>query len=206
MNGRDTFYGSDYLERHRANVYSQFGEDGVVDAILSAIGEGSRWAFECGAADGIMFSNTRRLLDRGWTVHMVEANPIYTPALSRLSARFANLRVHTETLAVDGLDAMLAKLQAPIEPTLLCIDIDGQDWHAWNGMINHYPMMVMIEHAHHPDWHDRVPDLGEKGQAGPFAIERLSCSKGYDVVARTITNSICVRHDLVKALREVEGT
>lgn len=87
---------------------------------------------------------------------------------------------------------------------LICIDIDGQDWHAWNGMLCHYPQIVMIEHAHHPEWTDRIPDIGESGQAGPLAIVRLANSKGYEVVARTLTNSVCVRHDLLPKLMDAD--
>ena len=34
------------------NIYSQHGEDGLIEAIFERIRTENQWAFECGAADG----------------------------------------------------------------------------------------------------------------------------------------------------------
>lgn len=207
MNGRANFTGSPYLDSCRKNIYSQFGEDGIVDAILTATDDGSRWAFECGAADGIMFSNTRRLLDRGWRVCMIEADAKYGDPLGKLVSRYPNLRVNIMRMETSDIDVVFRGIGAPEEPAIVCIDIDGQDWHAWNRMIRYFPRIVVIEHSFHSAWIDRVPDIDEPlpAQAGPKAIARLAASKGYEVAAQTLTNSICVRSDLAAGLRMAEA-
>src|SRR6266851_5471757 len=72
-----------WLSGQARNVYSQFGEDGVIDAIFRVIRSANRWCFECGAADGLFFSNTRRLVREGWDAVLVEAD---AAAFHRLEA------------------------------------------------------------------------------------------------------------------------
>ena len=63
-----------FLWRHRANVNSQSGEDGVIAEIFRLIGTTNKWCVEFGAWDGVHLSNTRRLvLDEGWSAVMIEA-------------------------------------------------------------------------------------------------------------------------------------
>jgi len=50
------------LERAR-NVNSQFGEDGIIAALLSQIPSRTSWCVEFGAWDGKHLSNTRKLID-----------------------------------------------------------------------------------------------------------------------------------------------
>src|SRR4051794_11408481 len=69
---------------HFSNVYSQFGEDGVLAEIFKRIGTTTRQCFEVGAADGKWFSNSRRLIDEGWSAALIEADPANWPQLDRL--------------------------------------------------------------------------------------------------------------------------
>ena len=45
-------------------IYSQFGEDGIINEILNRIGENNidKWCVEFGARDGISDSNTYNLI------------------------------------------------------------------------------------------------------------------------------------------------
>src|SRR5579864_4986077 len=54
------------------NVTSQFGEDGLIAAILEKIGVKHQSCFEIGASDGTFFSNTKALRDQGWFADLVE--------------------------------------------------------------------------------------------------------------------------------------
>jgi len=53
-------------------MYSQYGED---DVIMDYFGEHTGRLLDVGAADGKAFSNSRALLERGWTGVLVEADP-----------------------------------------------------------------------------------------------------------------------------------
>ena len=48
-------------------VSSQYGEEGVLDAILDRIGVHNGFLVEFGGYDGMDMSNTRILAERGWS-------------------------------------------------------------------------------------------------------------------------------------------
>ena len=50
------------LSDYKKNIYSQGGEDGVIDKILEIIHQGDNWCVEFGAADGKYLSNTKNLI------------------------------------------------------------------------------------------------------------------------------------------------
>jgi hypothetical protein len=52
----------DLLDFNR-NLFSQNGEDGVIERILNIVGQGGRTCCEFGASDGVHLSNTRRAAD-----------------------------------------------------------------------------------------------------------------------------------------------
>lgn len=77
-----------WLKERRKNVYSQFGEDGLLEAIFERIGAANRWCCECGAADGVFFSNTRALItnDYQWSAVLIEADAEQFHKLKKLYA------------------------------------------------------------------------------------------------------------------------
>ena len=64
----------DRASRTDINVYSQFGEDGILAAIFEKLGTCNKWVLECGASDGVFFSNSRKLIEEGWNGVLVEAD------------------------------------------------------------------------------------------------------------------------------------
>ena len=53
------------LSAHAGRVYSQGKQDGILEAILSALDVKAGISVEIGAWDGITYSNTRNLLEQG---------------------------------------------------------------------------------------------------------------------------------------------
>lgn len=185
--------GADWLAGRQRNDTSQFGEDGLIEAIFARIGETSRWCFEVGAADGILFSNTKRLRDLGWHAILIEGDG----RLCEECRRFENDRVQVvhERISSESLDAILARCGSPT-PDLGIIDIDGQDYWVWHGLTAH-PRVMVVEFAYfNPPQTIPATDSGTKGQAGLDAIIQLGCTKGYIAVAKTYCNVIFVDKDV----------
>tara|TARA_Y100001973_G_scaffold26046_1_gene39112 strand:- start:6221 stop:6958 length:738 start_codon:yes stop_codon:yes gene_type:complete len=63
-----------YYDRVRNNVYSQNGEDGVLNVLMQEleIKPSTLWCVDVGAYDGISYSNVRRLIDEGAHAVMIE--------------------------------------------------------------------------------------------------------------------------------------
>src|SRR5262249_52225552 len=93
---------------------------------------------------------------------------------------------------------------------LLSIDIDGQDYFIWNSLIKYRPLVVVCEYDPNAD-KGYIPPLGWMGgaedlkQAGYQAISYVAAGKGYTVVAKTTTNIIAVRNELIPLLLEDSG-
>jgi hypothetical protein len=190
-----TVLGSDWgwLQGKQRNDTSQFGEDGLIEAVLDKIGITNRWCFEVGAADGLFYSNTKRLRDDGWHAVLIDANQEHVEAIGRLGEP-NTIPVH-ESIGPDSLDRILADAGAPLELDFGVIDIDGQDWWAWNGMTSHRPRVMLVEYLYlnktftDPNF---IPPQDGQGQAGRDAIIALGEAKGYIAVASTLCNLLFV--------------
>lgn len=188
------------MDRAR-NEYSQFGEDGVVDAIFSVIKPANRWCFECGAADGMFFSNTRRLLRKGWDGILVEAEPL---VFDRLVQNTKGLNARCVEQRLESLDEILMVCGAPADIDLVTIDVDGQDYYLFNSLIRFRPRVVIIEFSAKaaPDF---IPERGGEGQAGLEAIRRLARGRMYQDIHQTWCNLILVAKPLDRMLDRPDG-
>lgn len=188
------------------NVYSQFGEDGIIEAIFERIGVENKWCVECGAADGVFFSNTRKLIEEGWSSIQIEADQGQYKKLAELYKN--NPDVHTTCLSVGASfgkpsfsQTFAAYPELPHDFDLLVIDTDSQDYHLWNQLLDYQPRVVICEYDPNAD-PDFIPTIGGEGQAGERAIHHVALARGYQVVCKTWCNLVCVRNDLCHLLGE----
>lgn len=186
-----------WLLGKQRNDFSQFGEDGLIEAVLGRIGERNRWCFEVGAADGLFYSNTKRLRDAGWKSVLIEANAEHFAKLAQL----ANDRTHAirERINYGSLDIILGEVDAPNDLDFGVIDIDGQDYWAWKGMQQFCPRVMLVEFMYasenftDPSF---TPKENGEGQAGLQAIIDLGKQKGYTPLVSTFCNVLFARSDV----------
>lgn len=191
----------DWLEDCAMNVYSQWGEDGVLQAIFATIGTQNKWCMECGASDGLFFSNTRHLIEQGWNAVLVEGDRSKFQRLHANSEGFGE-RVKCVPVQVDNenrLEGILKQCGAPIDIDLAVIDVDGQDYFLFNSLLRYRPRVVVCEFDFAADF-DFIPPLRGQGQAGARAIQALGVGKFYWPVYRSETNFIFVKQPLEKVL------
>ena len=171
------------------NQYTQFGEDGLIDACLERIGETNRHCFEIGAADGSFYSNTLRLRERGWHAVLLEADETQFYKMKEKYGK-QSICVHG---TIDNLDAALVPTGIDRTPDLGIIDIDGQDYWLWKEMILVRPRVMVVE-IFPPDKEALPPTRGQgnNGQAGLYPIKKLGETKGYQLVATTHCNAVFV--------------
>jgi hypothetical protein len=192
----------DWLLDHARNVYSQSGEDGILEKVLELLPERNRWCVEFGAWDGEHLSNTRNLVvAHGYSAVLIESEP----------ARFAELearhrderRVHGVCALVgcdahDGLDAILARTPIPATFDVLSIDIDGNDYHAWEAVARYRARVVVIEF--NPTIATEIVFVQARDPramqgASIAALVALGRRKGYELVAVTRFNCIFVERE-----------
>lgn len=195
---------------HERNVFSQNGEDGVLEEVFRCLGVLRGTCVEVGAWDGLHLSNTANLIrHHGWSAVLIEAAQQKFEALRRtyeggpFSARLVHAMVGFG--ADDGLDAVLAGLAAPLprELDLLSIDVDGNDYWLWQANAQYAAKVVVIE------FNPTIPpevefiqpaDLTVRQGTSLRALVRLGERKGYALVHVATCNAIFVARDLLARL------
>jgi hypothetical protein len=111
---------------------SQGGQDGVLEAIFSQIGEGDAYFVEFGAGNGLDSSNTANLrINHGWGGLLMDAEPT------------ADI-VKKENITANNINSILHK-HGVKEIDYLSIDIDGNDYYVWN-ILYKKPRVITIEY------------------------------------------------------------
>jgi hypothetical protein len=188
-----------WLLEHARNVYSQDGEDGVIEKILDVLPDGNKWCVEFGAWDGISLSNTRNLIEhKGYSAVLIEGSEKRIQDLRRNYAHNANVTGVNAFVGFrkdDNLDHILRKTRAPRDFDLLSVDIDGNDYHVWKAVEDYQPKVVCIEfNPTIPPAIDFVQpaDPGVNQGSSLQALARLGREKGYELVAASHSNAFFV--------------
>ncbi len=194
------------LADHARDVYSQNGEDGILERIFELLGVTDGSCVEFGAWDGIHLSNTRYLIEQGWRGVLIEADPARFPELEANTRQFPGVVCQNRFVGFDppgDLDTILAGTDLPEDFDLLSIDVDGNDFHIWKSVARYRPKVVVVE------INPTIPNHIEFVQARDMAVQQgnsarslvqLGREKGYELVATTQCNVLFVRDDLYPAL------
>lgn len=189
--------------KHRFNVFSQFGEDGIIEYLFDKINvSDGGTCCEFGAWDGKHLSNTFRLVkERNFRALYIEGDVDKYNDLLETCKEFPNITPHCEMVS-DNLDEIFKKTKFPFDIDLLSIDIDSIDYEVWKNTLIVNPKIVIIEpNGSIPSW-VKIPYTRENG-ASYFSLEELGKEKGYTLVCNT-GNLIFVRNDLINESIEID--
>ena len=179
-----TVYDGRLIDKAR-NDHTQFGEDGLIEAIFEIIGTTTKHCFEVGAADGEFYSNTLKLRDQGWSAILADADP-------ELAAKSDEV----ECLKVDSIDNWLGD---KVLYDLGIIDVDGQDYWLFHDM-KLRPRVLVIEHSRYDcdAMSTSPPARHGTGQARASFLIDLAKEKKYKLVAKTFCNLVFVAEEAWK--------
>jgi hypothetical protein len=206
-----TLSDSSVMLAYRRNVFSQNGEDGIVSELLRRLGSNvNKWFVEVGAWDGKVLSNTYNLVKDGWKGVNVECDYNKFRELLKTCAQHPGQMIPIQAFVDAGnskLDDLLPA-EVPLDFDLLSIDIDADDYHAWECMTKFTPKIVIIEinsnyapgqHLIHDPIRDPKGGSPTSGTSFTSMLE-LAGRKGYSLVVHT-GNMVFLRTELMETVQ-----
>ena len=193
----------------------QFGEEGLLEAVIAAVGSPAGCLIEYGAGDGDKLPLT---LDR-----------LYQKSLAMVERKFDFILVENDLKSRESLKPKYPLAEA-VETlswghfsrhavTAVIIDIDGQDSLVMRDMLSAgvRPVVLMVEHFDRnypvastssmplPEWALGLElNQGYKLQDSAEVLYRIAHQAGYERIGMTRCNSLFVRRDRYPALlREI---
>jgi len=188
------------LLAYASDTYSQCGEDGIIERVFSIIGSGQKRCCEFGAWDGMHLSNTRALIEKGWSAALIECEEIRFRRLKENTQQFPkvvaiNARVDA---TANRLSAILKGFGAPPELDFLSIDVDGLDYELFLSLDSIRPRLICVEvnAGHHPESAAAIPRHVAANNVGqPLrAFVSAGDSAGYRLICYT-SNAFFLRKD-----------
>jgi hypothetical protein len=180
------------INRFERRIYSQNGEDGILQYIFHKIGATNKFFVEVGAGDGIQ-CNTRFLKRLGWEGLQIDA--------------YEQGDIKKHFVSTENVETILKRYKVPFDLDLLSIDIDGNDYWIWQAIVSYKPRVVMIEYnAMLGDKKSLVMPYNKRHNwngsdyfgASLSALARLAKKKGYVLVGtnKTGVNAFFVERSL----------
>lgn len=197
-------YSNRFYNQYARDVFSQNGEDGIVEELFRRLDISSGYVCEFGAWDGVYLSNTFNLIQKGFKGVFIEGDKDKFQDLLKTCKNYPNIipiNAYVDYEGENTLDNLLQKTDIPSDFELLSIDIDSFDYHVWRSLKLYNPKIVIIEInsgiSTNNEEHIHTPD---KYQGSAFRPTfNLGIEKGYKFVCHT-GNMIFVRNDLFDKL------
>jgi hypothetical protein len=134
------------FSKYEKSVFSQNGEDGVLEIIFKMIKPTHRYAVEFGAADGIRNSNTRNLfINHGWSGLLIEGDEKLANTAVKHYQGLPRVKAIHAWVYPGNIEILLEENGVPKELDLISIDIDSNDYYVWRVIHNFRPKVVLIE-------------------------------------------------------------
>ena len=196
---------------HGYKVYSQNEEDGIIREIFNRIDTTNKTFVELGVGNGLE-NNTLTLLFENWKGLWIEgsqqnADNIKNNFVNTISRR--QLTVVCSYITRNNINDLISSHLPDKKIDLLSLDIDGNEYHIFEGISSIEPRVVVIEYnAKFPPpivfcmrYNEKhIWDSTDNFGASLKFLEMRLKEKGYALVGCNLTgsNAFFVRQDLIK--------
>ena len=199
------------LNNFKKKIYSQNGEDGIIEEILNRFGKDiDQTCCEFGAWDGIYLSNVYNLVqNKGYKALYIEPDK---KIFNKLKNNFEGKNVITLNKYVsfegkDKLDEILLENNFNTNFDLLSIDIDGNDYHIFSSLEKFKPKIILIEF--NPLIPNEVEFINKKDMkinqgSSALSLYNLAKKKGYTLVAATEVNLFFIHNNFVNKIIDTQ--
>lgn len=197
------------LSRFAKNTYSRYGEDGILEKLLSFTQAKQKFLVEMGAWDGVTLSKSRNLIaNHGWQALLCEHNLAAYQALRNNYQGKNNLFICNEKVGGSQrytLESFLQAAGAPKEFDLLILNTFNIEYQLFQSLTTYQPKIIAIQ------FNPTIPNDVKFIQANDHEIQQgcslralydLAKLKGYELIGTAIETAFFVRHDLYHALKK----
>jgi hypothetical protein len=206
------------IQNAEFTVFSQFGEDGILQYLVQRVPLSARYFVEFGVED-YLESNTRFLLvNDNWSGLVLDSEPRFVESIRKDPWLWRYDLTATCTFVTrENIDETLRTQVPTPDVGLLSIDLDGNDYWVWQAIVSIQPRIVVCEYnslfgatravtvPYDPtfsrgDAHFSHLYFGASLQA----LCRLAAAKGYAFVGCNSkgTNAFFVRNDVAQAIQK----
>jgi len=196
-----------YYLNFAKNIYSQNGEDGIIEKILQDLDIHDGVVVEFGACDGVHLSNTHNLWKtKKYNSVLIESNPIYENILIKINEQFNNVEtffcsVSPNQKDYNSIDNILSKVKKfninNENLVLISIDVDSCDYQIFESLSVFKPKICMVETQSAWGPYDDV--ITSENGSSILSLTKLANSKGYELICST-GNAFFLREDLLYKL------
>ena len=196
------------------SVFSQFGEDGIVQYLLNHVPIENKTFIEFGVED-FFESNCRFLMMKdNWQGFVLDGSK---QNIKRLQNSYFywryDLKAKQAFISRENVNDLLRESEFDQDLGILSIDLDGVDFFIWEAIDYYKPRILILEYNANfgPDREITVPYRSDFQRtkahksnlywgASLRALEKLSVEKGYCLVGANSTgqNAFFVRKDLIR--------
>ena len=140
---------SDNLNDYEFRVFSQWGEDGIIQHLIRSVDISRKFFVEFGVED-YRECNTRFLLvNNNWSGLVIDSSSANIERITKDLIYWAyDLTLVQAFVTRDNINELLRKHGVTGEIGLLSIDIDGNDFWVWQAIEVINPIIVVIEYNH----------------------------------------------------------
>ena len=184
------------LSDYAYNVYSQFGEDGIIEKIFKILKPSSKVCIEVGAWDGFYLSNTANLWTNGWKGILIEGNENkYLSLVENVKGYNCHcIKAFVGYERHNSLENILKREGIFDEIDFLSIDIDGNDYYIFESLKDLSPRLIACEfNPSIPVHMDLIPDKDNFFGCSALSLINLAEKKDYRLIAMSDANCFFVR-------------
>ena len=172
------------------NVYSQFGEDGIIAKIFQIIKIRHNVCIDLGSWDGVHYSNVCNLYRNGWKAILIEGNKKKFDELER------NIRWY-DCIAINEWVKNADIINRYTKIDLLSVDIDGNDYFILKDLKSRPRVLICEYNPTIPPFMNMIAKKNSNFGCSALALKTMAKSKGYTLIAMTESNCIFVLDELV---------
>jgi hypothetical protein len=128
-------------------VFSQFGEDGLIQLLIREVPISRRFFVEFGVEDYLEANTRFLLLNDRWAGFVLDGSADNVAAIREdMAYQRHALEVQAAFITRENINALLAGSGVSGEIGLLSIDIDGNDYWVWEAITQVEPTIVVVEY------------------------------------------------------------